>query len=103
MLHLEHPLLTYTRPLVYKCIMNRLSLERRTKIIACLVEGNSVNGTCRITDTAKHTVLKLLADVATACQQYQFGPLTNCRSMRVELFQVLSLEAFLPSLAPIPF
>ncbi len=56
---------------MYKCSINRLSLERRAQILHLLVEGNSVNGTCRITDTAKHTVLKLLADVATACQKYQ--------------------------------
>jgi IS1 family transposase len=68
--------------------MNRLSLERRTKIIACLVEGNSVNGTCRITDTAKHTVLKLLADVATACQKYQDEHLRGLNCRRIECDEI---------------
>jgi IS1 family transposase len=51
--------------------MNRLSLERRTKVIAALVEGNSIRATCRMTDTAKGTVIRLLADIGKACAEYQ--------------------------------
>jgi len=44
--------------------MNRLSTDKRTAVIAALVEGTSVNAACRITGAAKHTVLKLLKDMA---------------------------------------
>jgi len=33
--------------------MNRLSLSARTKIIRCLVEGNSIRATSRLTDNCK--------------------------------------------------
>ena len=47
--------------------MNRLSVEKRARIVAALVEGNSINATFRMTAAAKHTVLKLLGDVGCAC------------------------------------
>src|SRR2546421_446243 len=43
--------------------MNRLSTEQRKQIVACLVEGNSIRATCRMTGAAKGTVLKLLSDL----------------------------------------
>ena len=56
--------------------MNRLTAERRTSVIKALVEGNSIRATCRMTGTAKGTVLRLLADVGEACAKY---PLPPCR------------------------
>jgi IS1 family transposase len=51
--------------------MNSLTVSQRAQILSLLVEGTSVNATCRITGAAKGTVLKLLADVGTACAAYQ--------------------------------
>jgi len=51
--------------------VNRLSIDRKAKVIAALVEGNSVRATCRMTGTAKGTVTRLLAEVGTACAKYQ--------------------------------
>jgi IS1 family transposase len=70
--------------------MNRISIERRSQIIKCLVEGMSVNGICRVTDAAKHTVLKLLADVGEACQQYQDEHLRNLNCRRIECDEIWS-------------
>lgn len=50
--------------------MNRLSLEDRVRILASLVEGNSIRGTSRMTGAAQNTILKLLADVGDACARY---------------------------------
>src|SRR5260221_4584805 len=50
--------------------MNKLSTAERVQIIRCLVEGNSVNSTVRITGRSKHTVLNLLVDIGEVCQKY---------------------------------
>jgi IS1 family transposase len=51
--------------------INRLSTEKRAQIIGCLVEGNSIRGTVRMTGAAKNTVTKLLIDLGEACSAYQ--------------------------------
>ena len=51
--------------------MNKLKPEKQKQIIASLIEGNSIRATCRMTDTAKGTVLKLLADAGKPCMEYQ--------------------------------
>jgi len=66
--------------------MNRLNNKKRTQIIAALVEGNSIRATCRMTDTAKGTVLKLLADIGKACSEYQDRVLKDlpCKSIQCD-------------------
>jgi IS1 family transposase len=51
--------------------MNRLTIERQTAVVRCLVEGNSIRATVRITGVAKNTVTKLLVDLGAACSEYQ--------------------------------
>lgn len=51
--------------------MNRLTTEKRAQIIGCLVEGNSIRATVRITGAAKNTITKLLTDLGGACATYQ--------------------------------
>lgn len=70
--------------------MNRLSAVRRTAIIAALVEGNSVRATCRITGTAKGTVLKLLAEVGEACLTFQRAQLVVLPCKRIQCDEVWS-------------
>ncbi|MGQ0647586.1 MAG: hypothetical protein ACT4P7_08430 [Gemmatimonadaceae bacterium] len=53
--------------------MNTLSLARRAAIIRCLVEGNSIRSTCRMTGAAKGTVIRLLVEVGEACSAYHLG------------------------------
>jgi hypothetical protein len=47
--------------------MNRVPVERRTQIINCLVEGNSIRSTERMTDTHRDTILRLLVEVGEGC------------------------------------
>ena len=47
--------------------MNRLSPEKRSQVVRCLVEGNSIRATVRMTGVAKNTVTKLLVDLGIAC------------------------------------
>src|SRR5271167_565103 len=51
--------------------MNRLTTEKRAQIIGCLVEGNSIRATVRMTGAAKNTVTKLLVDLGKVCADYQ--------------------------------
>lgn len=53
--------------------MNRLTTAKRAQIIGCLVEGNSIRATVRMTGAAKNTIVKLLADLGEACAEYQDG------------------------------
>lgn len=51
--------------------MNRLTTEERARIIGCLVEGNSIRATVRMTGAAKNTITKLLVDLGAVCADYQ--------------------------------
>jgi IS1 family transposase len=70
--------------------MNRLSVDRRARVLSALVEGTSIRATCRMTDTAKGTVLKLLADVGRACLAYQRAHLVDLPCRRVQCDEIWS-------------
>jgi IS1 family transposase len=70
--------------------MNRLSNARRAAIVRALVEGNSVRSTCRMTDTSKVAVLKLLVDVGAACYAYQRKHLRNLPCRRIQCDEIWS-------------
>ena len=48
-----------------------MSIQKRAQILGCLVEGNSLRATARMTDSAINTVVNLLVDVGKACAEYQ--------------------------------
>ncbi|MGD0815962.1 MAG: IS1 family transposase [Verrucomicrobiota bacterium] len=68
--------------------MNQLSIEKRAKIIHCLVEGNSIRSTARITDTVKNTVIKLLCEVGAACSAYQDKTFRNLKCKRIQCDEI---------------
>lgn len=68
--------------------MNRLSTEKRAQIIGCLVEGNSIRATVRMTGAAKNTIVKLLADLGEACAEYQDGVLVDLPCEVVEADEI---------------
>ena len=47
--------------------MNRVPLARRTQIINCLVEGNSIRSTERLTNTHRDTIMRLMVEVGGGC------------------------------------
>src|ERR1700674_2962497 len=71
--------------------MNRLATDKRSQVLAALVEGTSINATCRITGVAKHTVLKLLKDLGCACAAYHDA---NVRKLTVRRLQCDEIWAF---------
>lgn len=68
--------------------MNRLSTEKRAQIIGCLVEGNSIRATVRMTGAAKNTVTKLLVDLGQACAEYQNENLVNLNCKRIQVDEI---------------
>lgn len=65
--------------------MRKLSTEQRSVILSCLVEGNSIASTCRMTGASKVTVLRLLADAGTFCAQYHDEHVRNLQPERVQM------------------
>jgi len=70
--------------------MNKLSLEKRTQIVAMICEGNSINSTCRVTGASKNTVLKLLAEVGEASALYQDRVMVGLTCKKVQCDEIWS-------------
>jgi IS1 family transposase len=68
--------------------MNRLTLAKRAQIIQLLCEGSSLRSASRIVDCSIVTVMKLLADVGEACQEYQDKTLRNLSCRRLQLDEI---------------
>ena len=68
--------------------MNKLSTKERAQIIACMVEGNSLRATCRMTGFAKKTVSRLLVEMGTACSAFQDRTLRNLPCKRIQCDEV---------------
>src|SRR5437667_9875579 len=65
-----------------------LAIEKRAQVVAALVEGSSINATCRMTGVAKHTVLKLLKDLGCAAAAYHDFNVRNLRVRRVQCDEI---------------
>lgn len=70
--------------------MNKMSTERRAAVVRCLVEGNSIRSTVRMTGAAKNTVVKLLADLGQACSTYQHETLVGLKTRVVQVDEIWS-------------
>ena len=64
--------------------MNVIITPKRKQVIAARVEGNRIRATVRMTGEATTTVVKLLADVGTACASYQGRVLRGLSCKRVQ-------------------
>src|SRR3954468_17423074 len=68
--------------------MNQLSTEDRVRIVGALVEGNSINSTVRMTGISKPTILKLLADLGKACQEFHDERVRGLTCKRIECDEI---------------
>jgi IS1 family transposase len=68
--------------------MNKLNTATRARIVAALVEGNSIRATCRMTGAAKNTVVKLLCDLGAACEEYQRRTIVGLSCRRVQCDEI---------------
>ncbi|MGO9116823.1 MAG: hypothetical protein ACLQPD_04335 [Desulfomonilaceae bacterium] len=70
--------------------MNKLNTQKRAQILGCLVEGNSIRATVRMTGAVKDTVTKLLVDVGKAAAEYQDRVLRNLSCKRIQCDEIWS-------------
>jgi IS1 family transposase len=70
--------------------MNRLAIGKRVQVIAALVEGTSINATCRMTGVAKHTVLNLLRDLGCAAAAYHHRHVRGLHVRRLQCDEIWS-------------
>jgi IS1 family transposase len=68
--------------------MKQLDQYRRAQVVRCLVEGNSIRATVRLTGVAKNTVVKLLTDLANACVAYHDSQVRNLRVRRLQCDEI---------------
>jgi IS1 family transposase len=80
--------------------MNKLPLEKRSQILACLTEGNSLRAAARLTDAAKNTVVKLLCDAGRACSAYQDQAFRNLSCKRLQVDELWSFVGAKAANAP---
>ncbi len=68
--------------------MNKLTTEKRARIIAALVEGNSMRAVSRMTGVAFNTVLKLVPEIGMACAEYQDRVFRKLPCKRIECDEI---------------
>jgi IS1 family transposase len=64
--------------------MNKLTHEKRCAVIRCLVEGNSVRSTVRITGVSKNAIQRLTREIGDACLRFQDKILRNLTCRRLQ-------------------
>jgi IS1 family transposase len=70
--------------------MNRLTSKQRAQVISCLIEGNSIRSTVRMTGIAKKTVMRLVVEVGEFCAAYQDRAFQNLKCSRLQVDELWS-------------
>lgn len=70
--------------------MNRLSNSDRCRVLACLVEGNSIRATVRITGIAKKTVSRLAVELGEACERFADKTFRNLPCQQIQCDEIWS-------------
>jgi IS1 family transposase len=74
----------------YNTYMNKLNTEKRSQVVAALVEGNSIRSTVRMTGVSKNTIAKLLVELGEACADYLDKALVNLNCKRIRCDEIWS-------------
>ena len=70
--------------------MNYLSTADRTRIVAALVEGNSLRSISRMTGFSLNTINKLLLELGMACEAYHAANVKGLQCKRVQCDEIWS-------------
>jgi IS1 family transposase len=71
------------------------SISKRSAILRCLIEGNSIASTHRITGAAKNTILSFQVELGKAAHKFSQGVMVNlpCRLLQVdEMYSVVGCK-----------
>jgi len=68
--------------------MNKLSIEEKVRVVACLVEGNSLRATTRMTGTHRSAIQKLLVELGATCSAYQDKVFRNLKLTRIQCDEI---------------
>jgi len=68
--------------------MNRLSTEQKVRVVACLVEGNSLRSTVRMTGIHRTTIQNLLVELGNACSEYQDKAFRNLKLTKLQCDEI---------------
>jgi hypothetical protein len=71
-----------------------LSVEEKIRAVSCLVEGNSLRATTRMTGTHHGAIQKLLVELGAACSAYQerFSAISNASGFNAMKFGVSVMQ-----------
>lgn len=70
--------------------MNQLNRIERARIIGCIVEGNSIRATVRLTGFAKKTVARVAYELGEACQEFADRVFVNLPCRRIQCDEIWS-------------
>jgi IS1 family transposase len=70
--------------------MNRLTVDKRIRVVAALVEGVSMRSASRMAGVAINTVMKLVVDLGDACSSYQDKVFRNLACRRLQCDEIWS-------------
>src|SRR6266446_10267022 len=70
--------------------MNKLSTEDQKRVVAALVEGNSLRAVTRMTGVHRTTVMKLLVNLGRECSNYQNRAFRNLPCKRIQCDEIWS-------------
>jgi hypothetical protein len=68
--------------------MNKLTVEEKVQVVACLVEGNSLRSTVLMTGIHRTTIQKLLVELGAACSKYQDKAVRNLKLGRIQCDEI---------------
>ncbi len=68
--------------------MNQISFERQTQIINCLIEGNSIRSTERMTDTHRDTIMRLMVQVGDGCSKLLNERMRSLECRRIQVDEI---------------
>ncbi len=68
--------------------MNVLSKDKRAQMISCLVEGNSIRSTERMTSTHRDTIMRLMVSVGEGCDNLMDEKMRNPPCRRIEVDEI---------------
>jgi IS1 family transposase len=68
--------------------MNRLSTEERARVLSCLVEGNSIRATERMTGITKKAITRLSVELGEACERFATKVMVNLPCTRIQCDEI---------------